>query len=155
MLRRVVPPPWPEMMLSIVTPAAAKYPFSIATAHGRVAVTRPYWLTAISAADAAPEQQAARAAKTIENAQRPRRIGSSRCCRGIMSCLPGARNRMPLRQFADRGRSPTGCPLRRGKTAPLPRLLGPAAQIVDQALFAQRAARHAGVAAMQDQPMVG
>jgi hypothetical protein len=55
MLRSVVPPPSPEMMWSILTPSAAKKPFSSATAHGSVAVTRPYWLTAMSAARDAGE----------------------------------------------------------------------------------------------------
>src|SRR5215470_5119017 len=74
MLRSVVPPPSPEMMLSILTPSSAKKPFSIATAHGRVAVTRPYWLTAISAAcDGA--HQIVRMAATIEYAQQQRGIG--------------------------------------------------------------------------------
>src|SRR5262249_62345907 len=74
MLRSVVPPPSPEMILSILTPSSAKKPFSIATAHGSVAVTRPYWLTAISAAcDGA--QQTVRMAATIGYAQRQRGIG--------------------------------------------------------------------------------
>src|SRR3569623_1203578 len=51
MLRNVVPPPLPEMILSMLMPSCRKYPIFRATAHGNVAVTRPYWLTANSEAD--------------------------------------------------------------------------------------------------------
>src|SRR5215472_4925605 len=150
MLRSVVPPPSPEMMWSIFTPSAANRPFSMATAHGRVAVTRPYWLTAISAAEDGREWQSARIAKTIEYTQRPRRIGFLPCLRKIMSRPPKRRNRMRLRQFAVRGSGPTSH-LRRSESP----LLWPAAEIDDDALLAQRAARHARVAAVQDEPVVG
>src|SRR5262245_13264826 len=106
MLRKVVPPPSPEMMWSTCTPSAANRPFSIATAHGKVAVTRPYWLTAISAAGDGPDQQTARIANTIEYAQRPRRIGIPPMIFEIMSRRSERRNHMRLRQFVIGGSNP-------------------------------------------------
>src|SRR5215475_783640 len=84
MLRSVVPPPSPEMILSTLTPSAANNPFSVATAHGSVAVTRPYWLTAISAAAAGTEPQA-NSAHTAANADRQRFMSSSLALRRSMS----------------------------------------------------------------------
>src|SRR5690348_16809738 len=106
MLRSVVPPPSPEMILSILSPSAAKKPFSIATAHGSVAVTRPYWLTAISAAREGA-QQTIRIATTIGYAQRQRGISFLPDLSGIMSCPLERRNHGQLRQFAVRGSAPT------------------------------------------------
>src|SRR5262249_53550566 len=63
---------------------------------------------------------------------------------------------LPLNTIARPSR--TGCPAFAGHDARWgrsDRLLGPATQVVDQALLAQRTARHAGVAAVQDQPVMG
>src|SRR5262249_47133282 len=161
MLRSVVPPPSPEMILSTWTPSVAKKPFSIATAHGSVAVTRPYWLTAISAADDGADQQAASTANTTGNADRQRFMSFlPRVAAEYVTPADGtkpdgdvARRRVGNAPIAPRRHRPRkraiqyavwpklDAPLSRGMTARgfiSHRLLGPPAQVVDQALLAHR-----------------
>src|SRR4249920_64353 len=107
MLRKVVPPPSPEMMWSILTPSAANRPFSIATAHGSVAVTRPYWLTAISAAGDGAAWQTTRVATTIERAQRPRSMDVLPMVSAIMSRQLQHRNHRRLHRLVVCGSAPT------------------------------------------------
>src|SRR5262245_30655796 len=65
MLRKEVPPPAPAVMPSMSRPASLNMPFSIATAQGSVATSRPYWLTVILAARAGAAATAVMASASV------------------------------------------------------------------------------------------